>query len=209
MMLLGDVLAWTDRFITVDDRFLERIAAVWPDTIAALPAQPEEDEITISLVGQLSKDSIVRRICHWVEYQFEPFGLSPDGSRFSKGRIDIAVLFDWERDRYLAYECKRLNVVHRGKRSSLATRYVKDGMMRFLTEQYAEQLPMGCMLGYVLDGDITFAFHRVSVAIGAHARLGLIDGPTMFAAVQSFVRFKTRHNRPTGTEVELRHAFIS
>ena len=66
MKLLGDVLAWTDRFITVDDRFLERIAAVWPDTIAALPAQPEEDEITISLVGQLSKDSSVRRICHWV-----------------------------------------------------------------------------------------------------------------------------------------------
>lgn len=208
-MLLGDVPAWIDRFITVDDRFLERIAAVWPNTIAALPAQPQEDTITISLVDHLSKDPIVRRICHWVEYQFEPFGIAPDGSKFSKGRIDIAVLFDWERDRYLAYECKRLNLIHGGKRSSLATRYVTDGMMRFLTEQYAEQLPMGCMLGYVLDGDITFAFRRVGFAIHAHAPLGLIGGPTTFAAVQTLLRFGTLHSRPTGTEIELRHALVS
>lgn len=209
MMLLGDVLAWTDRFNTVDDRFLERIAAVWPDAIGALSEQPQEDEITISLVAHLSKDPYVRRICHWVEYQFEPFGVSPDGSRFSKGRIDMAVLFDWERERYLAYECKRLNVVYGGRRWSLATRYVTDGMMRFLTEQYAERLPVGCMLGYVLDGDFTFAFQRVSVAIRAHAPLGLINGPKMFATVQRRVRFRTRHKRATGTEIELRHALIS
>ncbi len=208
-MLLGDVQAWTDSFISFDDRFLERVAAVWPESMSALPAQPEEDAITINLVARLAKDPIVRRLCHWVEYQFEPFGLSPDGSKFSKGKIDIAVLFDWERERYLAYECKRLNVVHAGKRSSLATLYVTEGMMRFLTEQYAEQLPMGCMLGYVLDGDIAFATGRLTVAITAHCPLGLIEGPAALTTVQTVQRFRTRHSRPAGTEIELRHALIA
>lgn len=137
-MLVGDVQGWADSFVTFDDRFLERIAEAWPVCMSVLPAQPGEDDITINLVDRLTKDAIVRRICHWVEYQFEPFGLAADGSKYSKGIIDIAVLFDWERDRYLAYECKRLNVVNSGSRSSLATVYVSQGMMRFMTEQYAE-----------------------------------------------------------------------
>lgn len=207
-MLLGDVGTWTDNFISFDDRFLERIAAVWAECMAALPPQPE-DAITINLVARLAKDPIVRRLCHWVEYQFEPFGLSPNGSKFSKGKIDIAVLFDWERERYLAYECKRLNVVHAGKRSSLAKLYVTEGMMRFLTEQYAEQLPMGCMLGYVLDGDIAFASSRLAAAITTHGPLGLIEGPLALAAVQTVQRFRTRHSRPGGTEIELRHALLA
>jgi hypothetical protein len=208
-MLLGDAEAWAGNFISFDDRFLERIAAAWFDSMSTLPAQPEEDAITINLVARLAKDPVVRRLCHWVEYQFEPFGLAPDGSKFSKGKIDIAVLFDWERERYLAYECKRLNVVHAGKRSSLATLYVTEGMMRFLTEQYAEQLPMGCMLGYVLDGDIAFATSRLTAAITAHGPLGVIDGPSTLAAVQSVQRFRTRHNRPGGCLIELRHALIA
>ena len=182
-MLLGDVAVWAEtvwaeRFVSLDRRFLERIAAVWPASIAALPAQPHEDAITISLVARLAKDPVVRRLCHWVEYQFEPFGLSPDGTWFSKGKVDIAVLLDRDRERYLAYECKRLNVTYKGRRNSLAGRYVVEGMMRFLTEQYAEDLPLGCMLGYVLDGDVTFAIGRLTVAIQSHAPVGLIEGPT-------------------------------
>ena len=88
--------------------------------------------------------------------------------KFSKGKIDIAALMDQEREHYLAYECKRLCVIHNGTRGSLATRHVKDGMMRFLTEQYAEGLPVGCMLGYVMDGDLSFARTQVNSAIDAH-----------------------------------------
>ena len=207
-MLLGDVEVWAEKFISYDDRFLKRVATVWPDSIATLVEQPTEDTITINLVAHLAKDPIVRRLCHWIEYQFEPFGLSPDGSKFSKGKIDFAVLFDWERERYLAYECKRLNVVHSGKRSSLATPYVTEGMMRFLTEQYAEQLPLGCMLGYVLDGDVAFATNKLTVAIAAHKQLGLLNGPTALAAIETVQRFRTQHTRPSGTEIELRHALI-
>jgi len=208
-MLIGDVQGWVDNFVSFDDRFLERIAAAWPACMAVLPDQPGEDDITINLVDRLAKDVVVRRLCHWVEYQFEPFGLAADGSKFSKGIIDIAVLFDWDRQRYLAYECKRLNVINGGSRNSLATVYVTQGMMRFLTEQYAEQLPVGCMLGYVLDGDVPFASSRIAEAIGGHVPLALAEGPTPLAAIETIKRFRTRHARPTGSQIELRHALFS
>lgn len=208
-MLIGDVQEWVDKFVSFDDRFLERIAVAWTDCMAALPGQPREDDITINLVDRLAKDVVVRRLCHWVEYQFEPFGLAADGSKFSKGIIDIAVLFDWDRERYLAYECKRLNVINGGSRSSLASAYVTQGMMRFLTEQYAEHLPVGCMLGYVLDGDVPFASSRIADAIGGHVPLALAEGPTTLVAIEAIERFQTRHTRPTGSKIELRHALFS
>lgn len=208
-MLVGDVQAWADSFISIDDRFLERIAVAWPECMAILPAQPEEDDITINLVDRLAKDAIVRRLCHWVEYQFEPFGLAADGSKYSKGIIDIAVLFDRDRERYLAYECKRLNVVNSGSRRSLATLYVTKGMMRFITEQYAEHLPLGCMLAYVLDGDLPFAQAKLAHAITRHLSLALVDGPTPLGAIDKVVRFTTRHTRIGGSEIEIRHALLS
>ena len=208
-MLIGNSQAWTDSFISFDDRFLERIAVVWPECMSVLPAQPGEDDITINLVDRLAKDSIVRRLCHWVEYQYEPFGLAADGSKYSKGIIDIAVLFDWERERYLAYECKRLNIINSGSRSSMATVYVTQGMMRFMTEQYAEHLPVGCMLGYVLDGDISFAKGRLTRAITSHVPLALLDGPTSLNTIDTIKRFRTRHTRTAGSEIEIRHALLS
>src|SRR3546814_19585245 len=77
----------------------------------------------------------------------------PDGQAYSKGKVDMCVVLDPGREHYLAYECKRLNVQHNGSRHSRATRYVTEGVTRFVTEQYAADLPTGCMLGYVLDGD--------------------------------------------------------
>src|SRR6266436_6051543 len=177
-MIIGDPQLWKDRFITIDERLLARILHLWPACLAPLPQQPDEDTITINMVHLLAKDAVVRTICHWVEFQYEPFGVHPNGARFSKGIIDLAVLLDWERERYLPYECKRLNVIHNGSRSSLATPYVIEGLMRFVTEQYAEGLPLGFMLGYVIDGDLSFALKQIHAAIDAQkGPLLLTDGP--------------------------------
>lgn len=207
-MALGNLQLWTNRFVTVDERLLDRIATLWPQCVALLPAHPKEDDISINLVHLLSKDPIVRRICHWVEYQFEPFGTHANGHKFSKGKIDICILLDWEREQYIAYEGKRLNITYRGQRSSLATAYVKEGMMRFLTEQYAEALPVGCMLGYVLDGDISFALNALNNAIAAYCPLKLTSGPTPAAPIQNISRFSTAHRRRSGAPIELRHALL-
>ncbi|MEN6438936.1 MAG: hypothetical protein ABFD97_10165 [Syntrophobacter sp.] len=207
-MALGDSLVWASQFISVDERILERIAVVWPACVAILPSLPEEDTITFNLVHLLGKDAVIRRICHWVEFQFEPSGTHPNGRKYSKGKIDIAILLDWERERYLAYECKRLNVTHGFKRSSLATAYVKEGMMRFMSDQYAEGLPIGFMLGYVIDGNTAFAMSRLTNAISSHKPLGLVTGPTTIAPIQFITRFLTTHDRISATALELRHALL-
>lgn len=207
-MIVGDPQEWKDRFITLDERLLQRILLLWPACLALLPGQPEEDTITINLVHLLSKDAVVRRICYFVTYQHEPFGTHPGGTKFSKGKIDIAFLVDQDRERYLAYECKRLNVINNG-RASLATRYVDQGMMRFLTEQYAEGLPVGGMLGYVMDGDLAFALSQITAAVTARkVPLGLTAGPTLGPPIAGIERFATNHQRANKSDIELRHALL-
>lgn len=207
--MLGDPQLWKDRFITIDERLLARILHLWPACLTPLPPQPDEDTITINLVHLLTKDPVVRSICHWVEYQYEPFGFQPNGARFSKGIIDLAVLLDWERETYLPYECKRLNVINSGSRSSLATPYVGDGLIRFVTEQYAEGLPLGFMLGYVIDGDLSFALRQIHAAIDAQkVPLLLTDGPNPGTVVQGIERFATSHQRASKTQIEVRHVLL-
>lgn len=207
-MFVGDPREWKDKFVTFDERLLARILHVWPGCISVLPGQPEEDDITINLVDLLWKDSVVRRLCHYVEYHFEPWGLDGNGAKFSKGQIDIGFLIERDRDKYLAYECKRLNVINGSTRSSLASRYVTQGMMRFLTEQYAEGLPVGCMLGYVMDGDLPFALQRVKKAIADNKTLLMLTaGPTPGPAAAGTERFQTGHQRKAST-IELRHLLL-
>lgn len=208
-MIVGDPHAWKARFITLDERLLSRILHLWPACVALLPGQPEEDTITINLVHLLANDAVVRRICYIVIYQHEPFGTHPSGAKYSKGKIDMAALMDQERECYVAYECKRLNVIHSGTRSSLATRYVKDGMMRFLSEQYAEGLPVGCMLGYVMDGDLPFALTQLNGAIDAHKTpLCILNGAPSSQVVPGIERFSTLHQRLNTSNIELRHVLL-
>lgn len=210
-MIVGDPKEWAAHFRSVDSRFLQHLLALWPKCLSTLPAQPNEDTITINLIAVLLKDGEVRRLVHWIDYQYEPFGYTPEGLAFSKGKIDMGVILENGEDRslYLAYECKRLNVLYGGSKHSLATRYVADGLMRFVTEQYAEGLPVGCMLGYVLDGDCAAAITSVQTAIHANANAQLVAGPDADNSLDILQRFSTRHLKQTDkTEIEVRHAFL-
>ncbi len=208
-MVFGELGGWAERFATLDERLLERIAALWPGCVKILSPQPLEDSITINLVALLHKDEVARQLCYWIEYQFEPFGLGTDGVRFSKGKIDMAAILNQDRDTYLAYECKRLNVIQSSGRQSLAAPYVTEGVMRFVTEQYAEGLTLGCMLGYVLDGDVAFARQQVGAALSRHTPANLSDFPDNIADVAGTMRFRTRHIRASGAAIELRHSFLA
>lgn len=209
-MVLGDPGVWAARFRTLDDRFLERVVAVWPRCLKVLPPDPDEDMITENLVAMVSKDAQARRLFHYLEYHFEPFGYTAEGLAYSKGEIDMAVLLDQERDRYLAYECKRLNVVRRGGTRSLAPEYVKQGLWRFVTEKYAADLPLGCMLGYVMDGDVSAAQSKVVAAIAAQQSIvGLVGMPKNQPPIGSMPRFSSRHTRASGgVHIEIWHTFL-
>ena len=209
-MVVGDPGYWADHFKSIDDRLLARIISLWPQCLSVLPESPEEDEITLNLRSFLTKDAEARLIFYYLEYQFEPEGFTPDGLAFSRGQIDLAVLLDQGCTRYLAYECKRLNVHYSGVRQSLATPYVNEGVKRFVTEQYAEDLPVGCMLGYVLDGDLSFAQGRVHAAINANKDvIALTSGPNSASPIACVERFTTDHTRPaSGKLIQLRHSLL-
>lgn len=209
-MAMGNPSAWTARFCTLDERFLERIIALWPRCLAVLPNNPKEDTITENLVAVLSKDAQARRLFHHMEYHYESFGYTPKGLAFSKGEIDMAVLLDQDRDRYLAYECKRLNVPRKNGVRSLATEYVQCGVRRFVTEKYAADLPIGCMLGYVLDGNTATACTKVLAALATPKNnAALVGMPNPEKPIGSLQRLSSRHVRtPSGQEIEVRHALL-
>jgi hypothetical protein len=82
-------------------------------------------------------------------------------------------------------------------------------MMRFLTEQYAEGLPVGCMLGYVMDGDLFFALTRVTAAIDTDKiPLALMAGPTSDQPIAGIERFATGHQCADKSNIELRHVLL-
>ena len=122
----------------------------------------------------------------------------------------MAVFLNQDRDRYLAYECKRLNELRDDGRRSLAGEYVRDGLSRFVAEQYSEGLPVGCMLGYVLDGDVPYAASRVRAKIVlCRQETALIGQPRDEAAIGVATRFSSRHRRrQSDSEIEIRHALL-
>ena len=209
-MAAGDPTAWADRFRSFDVRFLERVAAVWPECLEALPPRPDEALITTNLVDLLQRDPETRRRFYWIEYHHEPFGHTPEGRAYSKGEVDMAVFLDQDRERYLAYECKRLNEVRPDGRRSLAGEYVMQGLSRFVAEQYAENLPVGCMLGYVLDGDVPNPTSSVRAKIvERRSDIALVMGPRDDVAIGTATRFYSRHRRESsGREIEIRHALL-
>ena len=209
-MVVGDPSAWASRFRSFDDRFLDRVIAIWRRCLALLPSQPDEDTITTNLVEVLIHDPDTLRHFHWIEFQYEPFGHTADGTAYSKGRIDIAVFLDQDRDRYLAYECKRLNERRGDGRRSLAGSYVTDGLSRFVSGQYSEHMPVGCMLGYVLDGDVAYAAKRVRAKIvEVRLDIALVLEPQNPVAIDGTIRFYSHHRRKSdGAEIEVRHALF-
>ena len=208
-MVSGEGQSWVVKFRVTDWKFLHCVARVWQQAIAHLPPSSCEDTITVALVARLSRDAEARDEFYF-EYQFHPFTRSPRGTLTGASRVDLAVIVDNDRNTYLAYECKRLNVTgtDRAKRSQAGAYVGEDGMMRFVTEKYAEGLPVGCMMGYVMDGDMNFAFSHIEAAMMTK-RLGLglqgelqVDSP--IGVVQRFV---TGHVRD-GRWMEIRHSLL-
>ena len=74
------------------------------------------------------------------------------------GRADIIFTCGRGLETYFPVEAKRLYVTYpSGKMAPLVTDYIKDGMMRYVTGQYASKMVEGAMLGYVCDNTVSAA----------------------------------------------------
>jgi hypothetical protein len=208
-MLIGNPAAWLARFQDVEQRLTIRLPYVWPVSIAGLPDQPHEDEITRRLVFHLRKDPETRRLGA-IHCQLTLLEEQQQGDVVTKGYIDMAIVLGKNPECYVAFECKRLNVVTHGRLSSLASAYVEHGMRRYVCAQYARDLPLGGMIGYVLDGNTLAAERRVRAAIVARSSMMSSSSDPVVCPPIGFVRrLRTGHARSGEvSSFEIRHTFL-
>jgi len=87
---------------------------------------------------------------------------------------------------------------------------VKEGVKRFVTEQYAEHLSIGSMLGYVMDSDLSFAQSKVQASLDENKEeVNLVSWPTPVDSIAFIQRFQTRHRKETATHnIEIHHGLL-
>ncbi|ODS23665.1 hypothetical protein AB835_07625 [Candidatus Endobugula sertula] len=210
-MIIGKSSIWRNSLIDIDKQVINCVERVWPKVIGRLTQREREDDITQRLVDLLRDDRV---ICQYgfLNIHFKLRKKDRAGDYTTKGILDMALFLDQDHEKYIAYECKRLNIVSdQGKRkASLAGAYVEEGVVRYVTAKYAEKLPYGCMLGYVMDGDIDFAFQQLNNAIKERKDLTCLETSRVALENSFFPRFETFHKREScDPSFTVRHRLLS
>lgn len=199
--------SWLTEFQSTETRIAKLVPKHWGECRKAISSSSEENFITNNLIYHLSKDAKVRRM-GYLEAQYVPFELTVENEVESvngKGYIDMALVMDGDRNKYVAFECKRLNVVYPTGRQSLATDYVNEGLRRYIDEQYSKSLPFACMLGYVMDGDLEYALTKVTKSIKSIMGKSAVNPHQ----IENISRFESFHQRTGGSMIRVAHSFLS
>jgi len=176
--VFGDPQLWLDTFPeSLIPEIIQLILRVWSE----LP-RTDRGEMEVSITKRfrsaLIQDKNLRKE---IPVRIERESVEDDiNSGEELGRIDLRFTSAYQarEDVYFAFECKRLNVISNGKFQSLAGKYVKEGMMRFVVGQYAQALNCGGMLAYVMDGNLPSARKAVDAAVRRRCSKLCIAAPT-------------------------------
>lgn len=188
----------------------EAIDAAWPMCIKPLQAKKNEmtheDHITMHLVKALRR---TKKVPGRIEYQQDLLFEDPSGNVSQPSSIDFVLTVGDDEDVYLAYECKRLNVPYAARVRNLCVPYVEEGLMRFVTGQYSDGLPMAMMIGYVMNGDNDRARRGLRKVMKVRtAALGLtaeLDYPSLPGTP---TRFRSTHTCRPGHSMEVEHHLL-
>lgn len=176
MRIGGDPEAWLGLIESQVPAILRLVLETW-EAMPPLPPDALEDPTTEALCRALRKSRSSANLPFRIDIQMVELDPAADQSH---GRMDVAFspMIPSEAF-YFCLECKRLNSVVQGRRRSLATEYVAQGMLRFVRRQYGDQVRHGGMLGYVLDSRIDLAVKSVQTAINSRRKELMIgEGPT-------------------------------
>ena len=210
-MIIGSSSLWRNSLIDIDKKVIDCVERVWPEVISRLTQMEREDNITQRLVDLLRDDRIICQF-GFLDIHFKLREKDRAGDYTTKGILDMALFLDQDHEKYIAYECKRLNIVsEQGKRvASLAGAYVEEGVVRYVTAKYSEKLPYGCMLGYVMDGDTDFAFQQIKTAVRDRKSLTNLETNNLTLEDGFFPTFETFHKRVSNSSLfAVRHRLLS
>lgn len=209
-MLAGSPDNWLAHFRDLGEQMSEAIEAAWPICIGPLQAKKDamthEDHITVHLVQALRR---TKKVPGRIEYQHELLVEDANGNVSLSSSIDFVLTVGDDEEVYLAYECKRLNVPYAARVRNLCVPYVEEGLMRFVTGQYSNGLPMATMIGYVMNGDNGRARSGLRKVMKARtATLGLTaeqDRPSLPAMP---TRFSSTHTCRPGHSMKVEHHLL-
>ena len=177
MSVIGAPTEWTDLIDTLVPQILTLVIATW-EGLSAPASDAREDDVTIALCRALRQNRTARALPFQVYTQQVELDPVPGEDM---GRLDITFLPCIPReDIYFCLECKRLNVVKGDKRPAYASQYVRFGMLRFITGQYAKAVRHGGMVAYVLDGNVPRAIANVGANIRAQYSALCMTAPGAF-----------------------------
>lgn len=205
MMIVGDPDLWSDTF---PEELVPRVLDLINDTWAAFEKPgPADLEVptTRRFKHALKQAKDFARLP--VRLEREPAEDDPETGE-ELGRIDLKFLpaVSAREEVYFAFECKRLNALVNGARRSLAPDYVTEGMMRFVTGQYAGLMRHGGMLGYILDGRCNDAIRLVERNVASRSIDLCMNVPAVLA--MSRLRPSMNHLRETGHILHSSRPFV-
>jgi hypothetical protein len=177
MSILGPPTDWTNLIEPLVPVILNLVIATWEGMTPPGPEQ-REDDISSALCRALRQNREARKLMFQIHPQYVE--LEPAAGE-DVGRIDIAfVPLVAREDIYFCFECKRLNVTKNGSKRAYAAEYVRLGVVRFVTGQYARAVGHGGMLGYVLDGDVDGAKKNVESNLRSNCTALRMEPPGAF-----------------------------
>jgi len=209
-MIAGDIAEWRNHFRSLEERMADAIEAAWPICIA--PLQPKkgnmthEDPITNHLVETLIK---TKKVPGRIIPQYSLLTTAVDGSVTLSSNIDFVVTIGDDEDVYLACECKRLNVPYKSGTRGLVGKYVDDGLMRFVSGQYSNGLPLAMMLGYVMNAHLIRARRGLRRAMIVRSKtINLKSTKDNVVIAGRPLRFFTTHGCIAGQDIEISHTLL-
>ncbi len=191
MAIEGTVNPWADTFpVDLLPCLFDLIIESWK----TFPQpSPHDLEVPITKRFCVYLENNKDRSTHLFRLDWDPNIL--DDRATHTGRIDIRVVHGYMAKEYFSLECKLLNKTDRqGNWSSLAGKYIDEGVMRYISGQYSGG-KNGGMIGYVMDGDIVEAIKRVDGAIENRKEQLGISGTVELR--QSSIRPKCQQTKET------------
>lgn len=210
-MLAGNTDAWLAQFRTLEERMADAVEAAWPVCIAPLQlkkgSMTHEDHITNHLVEALIR---TKKVPGRIIPQHSLFTVAADKTVTLSSHIDFVLTIGDDEDVYLACECKRLNVPYKSGIRGLVGEYVEDGLMRFISGQYSDGLPLAMMLGYVMNARTDRARRGLRRAMTVRASTIQLKSEKDTPVVDGRpLRFFTTHICASGQDIEIAHTLLS
>lgn len=144
----------TDFYIVEFEGILRKIVYCYRMMIGdGIRVQNNEEKIRDSLyVNYLNKNDVRNRIGLNFNIVCEPAEYSDDDE--CTGYVDLRVFSRnslTDTSAYFIIECKRLDNQNLKGETGLNAKYVKDGIMRFVNEQYSTNKHLNGMIGFVVE----------------------------------------------------------